>query len=200
MKKTLLFGALALTGLFAAQETQKGKTFISGNLGYNSSSVDNTVSTTNKNFSIAPQLGYYITNDIAIGLGIGYQETSFTANGGIVGIYKTKRSGFFVSPFVRKYWSLGEKLNFFGQLSASYSSGNEETLETISATSKTKVNSYGFSIAPGLEYTLNKNWSLLSTLGSVGFNTVKPENSNASKNFNFGVNLESIGFGTKYTF
>lgn len=200
MKKLIIFGALAFASLFSAQESQKGKTFISGNLGYNSTSVDNSISSTNKTLSIAPQIGYYISNDVAIGLGIGYQESSYTANGGVIGNYKTKRSGFFISPFVRKYWSLGEKLNFFGQLSASYSSGNEEVLEPVSLVSKSKISSYGLNIAPGLEYTLNKNWALLTTLGSLGFNSVKPENANATNNFNFGVDLENVGFGAKYTF
>jgi hypothetical protein len=76
-----------------------------------------------KSFNVKPTFGYFVTNDIAVGLGIGYENSKVTSvssysigNQVILATYENKTDAFFVNPMVRKYWNIGDKLYLFGQL------------------------------------------------------------------------------------
>ena len=160
MKKLLIASAVALFGLSNAQ-IAKGTTYVSGVVGY--SSVDNN-NNDNKvdNFAVVPTVGYFVAPNLAVGLGVGYASTTdkTTFEGGYD---KETLSAFVVEPFVRKYWTLGDKLYFFGQLSVPMEFGNEKGEEKVGSTTvsdKVKYNSFGVSVKPGLDYFLNKNWTI----------------------------------------
>ena len=53
---------------------------------------------------------------------------------------------------------------------------------------------------PGLDYFLNKNWSIEATIGEFGYSNYKPKDGDATNNYNFGLNLSSVTFGVKYVF
>lgn len=208
MKKLLLLGAVAISGLLFSQENGfKGKTFITGTIGYetienNNSSGEQSV----KTFTFQPTIGYFIANDIAIGLGIGFSNAKNTINQNyfygtqIVNTsYTQEDSRFFIMPLIRKYWGLGDKLYFFGQFDANYGTGKSKTIMNNSTT-ESKTSSYGFNLRPGLDYFFNKNWSIEATIGSVGYNSYKFENNQPNDNFSLKLNLSSIGFGAKYVF
>ena len=202
MKKLLIASAVALFGLSNAQ-IAKGTTYVSGVVGY--SSVDNN-NNDNKvdNFAVVPTVGYFVAPNLAVGLGVGYASTTdkTTFEGGYD---KETLSAFVVEPFVRKYWTLGDKLYFFGQLSVPMEFGNEKYEEKVGNTTesdKVKYNSFGVSVKPGLDYFLNKNWTIEATIGEFGYNTSKYDVDGAKNvnSFNFGLNLANVGIGVKYVF
>ena len=202
MKKLLIASAVALFGLSNAQ-IAKGTTYVSGVVGY--SSVDNN-NNDNKvdNFAVVPTVGYFVAPNLAVGLGVGYASTTdkTTFEGGYD---KETLSAFVVEPFVRKYWTLGDKLYFFGQLSVPMEFGNEKGEEKVGSTTvsdKVKYNSFGVSVKPGLDYFLNKNWTIEATIGEFGYNTSKYDVDGAKNvnSFNFGLNLANVGIGVKYVF
>ncbi|WP_143883594.1 outer membrane beta-barrel protein [Chryseobacterium binzhouense] len=202
MKKILLAAAVVAFGLSNAQ-IAKGTTYVSGVVGY-SSTENNNDDTKVENFAVVPTVGYFVAPNLAVGLGVGYasaSEKETFQNG----FDKYTQSAFVVEPFVRKYWTLGDKLYIFGQLSVPMQFGNEkmeENLNNTTVSNKVNYNSFGVSVKPGLDYFLNKNWTIEATIGEFGYNTSKYDVDGAKNvnNFNFGLNLANVGIGVKYVF
>ncbi|PWN67304.1 MULTISPECIES: outer membrane beta-barrel protein [Chryseobacterium] len=218
MKKILLAGAVALFGLSNAQ-IAKGTTYVSGQLGY-SQNENNNNDTKVESFKVLPTVGYFVNTNLAVGLGVGYKndKTTVTTDGALAGSSfvnenKNTTSAFVVAPFVRKYWTLGDKLYIFGQLEVpmefgQFKSEKESTVTTGSTTTtsstsdKSNYTSIGVNIKPGLDYFLNKNWSIEATFGEFGYNTNKLNVDGAKRvnDYKFGLNLSSVTFGVKYVF
>ncbi|ANF52398.1 opacity protein [Chryseobacterium glaciei] len=216
MKKLLLAGAVALFGLSNAQ-IAKGTAYISGSVGY-SQEESNNGDLKKENFNVLPTVGYFVGTNLAVGLGIGYQTEKNTAtttttflNTTVVNENVTKKPAFVVAPFVRKYWTLSDKLFVFGQLAVPMQFGKTEvesnsvattgsTVVTNSTSTEAKYTKIGVTVKPGLDYFLNKNWSIEATIGEFGYSNFKPKDGDATNNYNFGLNLSSVTFGVKYVF
>ncbi|MEJ5104189.1 MULTISPECIES: outer membrane beta-barrel protein [Chryseobacterium] len=219
MKKILLAGAVALFGLSNAQ-IAKGTTYVSGQLGYSQNENNNT-DTKIESFKVLPTVGYFVNTNLAVGLGVGYKNdnTKVTTDGNLIptGTFvnenKTTTSAFVVAPFVRKYWTIGEKLYIFGQLEVPMEFGQfkdeDKRTETVGSTeaktstsTKDNFTSIGVNVKPGLDYFLNKNWSIEATFGEFGYNTNKVNVDGAKRvnDYKFGLNLSSVTFGVKYVF
>ncbi|MFZ4928784.1 outer membrane beta-barrel protein [Chryseobacterium sp. Mn2064] len=200
MKKILLAGAVALFGLSNAQ-IAKGTTYLSGSVEYSQKETNNGNNKT-ENFNVLPTVGYFVGTNLAVGLGVGYQ-TEKTTNTTAIGESVTKKPAFVVAPFVRKYWTLGEKFYIFGQLAVPMQFGKteyENTVGNVSTSTEAKYTQIGVTVKPGLDYFLNKNWSIEATIGEFGYNNYKPKDGDATNNYNFGLNLSSVTFGVKYVF
>jgi len=202
MKKLLVASAVALFGLSNAQ-IAKGTAYLSGTVGYSSLENNNNDNKVD-DFSIVPTVGYFVAPNLAVGAGLGYKsvadKTTFKN-----GYEKTTVSAFVVEPFVRKYWTLGDKLYIFGQLSVPMEFGtakDEETNNNISTSQKVDYTAFGVAVRPGLDYFLNKNWTIEATIGEFGYSTAKldVEGSKNVNNFNFGLNLSAVTIGVKYVF
>lgn len=214
MKKILLAGAVALFGLSNAQ-IAKGTTYISGQLGY-SQNENNNNDTKVESFKILPTVGYFVNTNLAVGLGVGYKNDNtktVSTIGSTTVDGKETVSGFVVAPFVRKYWTVGEKLYIFGQLEVPMVFGQNKdegtstttvggTTVTSSSSTKNNFTSIGVNVKPGLDYFLNKNWSIEATFGEFGYNTNKVNVDGAKRvnDYKFGLNLSSVTFGVKYVF
>ncbi|MBB6370222.1 outer membrane beta-barrel protein [Chryseobacterium shigense] len=200
MKKLLLAGAVALFGLSNAQ-IAKGTTYLSGTLNFSSTHDNNDDSKVN-DLTLVPTVGYFVGTNVAVGVGVGYashvEKTEMAS-----GYDKSTMQGVIVEPFVRKYWTLGEKLYIFGQLSVPMQFGNskfEESIGNVTNTAKYDFNSFGVSIKPGLDYFLNKNWTIEATIGDFGYSNFKYKDAKSVDNYNFGLDLASVGIGVKYVF
>ncbi|AKK74366.1 opacity protein [Chryseobacterium gallinarum] len=221
MKKILLAGAVALFGLSNAQ-IAKGTTYLSGQVGYSQKENNNTDKKV-ESFKILPTVGYFVDTNLAVGLGVGYKNdnekvTKTTGtNPLMVTEGKVTESAFVVAPFVRKYWTLADKLYIFGQLEVPMAFGQNKvegttttttttaagtTTTTSSSSDKANFTSIGVNIKPGLDYFLNKNWTIEATIGEFGYNTYKQNVDGAKRvnDYNFGLNLTSVTFGVKYVF
>lgn len=216
MKKLLLAGAVALFGLSNAQ-IAKGTAYLSGSVGY-SQEESNNGDLKKENFNVLPTVGYFVGTNLAVGLGIGYQTEKTTAsttttilNTTVVNENVTKKPAFVVAPFVRKYWTLSDKLFIFGQLAVPMQFGKTEvesnsvattgsSVVTNSTSTEAKYTKIGVTVKPGLDYFLNKNWSIEATIGEFGYSNFKPKDGDAVNNYNFGLNLSSVTFGVKYVF
>ncbi|WP_374360198.1 porin family protein [Cloacibacterium sp.] len=211
MKKVLIFGALAIASLFSAQEINlKGRAFISGSIGYSSDDNQNNSEYENsiKTFNIMPASGYFITDDVAIGLGMGYKYsktnsttiTYYLGSQPIIMNYEYNLNSFFINPFVRKYWHLGDKLFLFGQFDVNYSTGTSKTSFTGNEPIKVNVNSLAFNVRPGIDYFINKNWSLEATIGNFGYSNERSDGKKTNEKLNLGVSLSNVNIGVKYFF
>lgn len=218
MKKLLLASAVALFGLANAQ-ISKGTLYVSGQVGYSQEENNNNDSKI-ESFRVVPTVGYFVAPNLAIGTGVGYVNDKYSAtatttvgSATLVAKNEDTQSAFVVAPFVRKYWSIGEKLYFFGQLEVPMEFGKLETetssvltdgsvTTTNSTSDKANYTSVGVNIKPGLDYFLNKNWTIEATIGEFGYNTAKLDVDGAKSinNYKFGLNLSAITFGVKYVF
>ncbi|MCT2564238.1 porin family protein [Chryseobacterium herbae] len=216
MKKLVLAGAIALFGLSNAQ-IAKGTAYLSGSVGYSQVESDNG-NYKKENFNVLPTVGYFVGTNLAVGVGVGYQTektttTSTTTLPGATLVSEDiiKKPAFVVAPFVRKYWTLSDKLFIFGQLAVPMQFGKTETEQNSTVTSgsttsstsvstEAKYTQIGVTVKPGLDYFLNKNWSIEATIGEFGYSNYKPKNGDATNNYNFGLNLSSVTFGVKYVF
>lgn len=200
MKKLLLAGAVALFGLSNAQ-IAKGTTYVSGTLNF-SSTENNNNNQTNNELTLVPTVGYFVAPNLAVGVGVGYASATKKVDGELIDTKFTK-SAVVVEPFVRKYWTLGEKFFIFGQLSVPMQFGNDKnevSTNNTSVTTKDKFNSFGVAVKPGLDYFLNKNWTLEATIGEFGYSNFKYKDAKSVNNYNFGLDLASVGIGVKYVF
>ncbi|SIN79061.1 outer membrane beta-barrel protein [Chitinophaga niabensis] len=191
MKK--LYGTMFVTALFSsatvfAQDAPAKKFFIGGTAGF--SSVKNEVvyntspagtppnfvvsegSSTNT-FNIAPEFGFYIKENVALGIKLGYSHTG--------GKNLQSSNSYVAAPFVRFNIPIGKSrfsvYNDLG-LAVGYSATNEHLADGQPADAKTL--NLGAFYEPGLQFRLKNNINLLATLGNL-FNyeyhskQVKPE-------------------------
>ncbi|QBJ85580.1 porin family protein [Chryseobacterium gleum] len=218
MKKIVLMGAVALFGLSNAQIV-KGTSYLSGQVEYYHNEKNEFESKTKDDvIRILPTAGYFVDNNLAIGLGVGYKSafTKYTVSGfGFLNTIEIKNTdnAFVVAPFVRKYWTLSDKLYIFGQLQVPLEFGNEkldfnsegnggDPILSAPFTEKNNYTNIGVNIKPGLDYFLTKNWSIEATIGEFGYNTYKKnmEGAKRTNDYKFGINLASVTFGVKYVF
>lgn len=216
MKKLLVASAVALFGLSNAQ-IAKGTVYLSGSVGYSQEETNNG-NIKSENFNVLPTAGFFVAPNFAVGLGAGFQTqkdtsiiTSVNPLSTTVNTREVKNPAFVVAPFARKYWTLSDKLYFFGQLAVPMQFGKTEvenssvtttgtTTTTSSISSEAKYTSVGVTVKPGLDYFLNKNWTIEATIGEFGYNNFKPKEGDATNNYSFGLNLANVGIGVKYVF
>ncbi len=191
MKKLILtvFIAVSAVMITNAQESEgfKGKWFLMGQAGYNTTE-NNTI----RNYSFLPAVGNFIAPTVAIGGAVGYTGSSVKDSDEATG-------AFILQPLVRKYWGLNDKLFIFGQASVPLAFGTN----TSAANVDTKYTSYGFQVAPGLDYFLSSHWSIEAQFGLLGWNGTSIKDGDSRSDFVFGLNsglLSGVNIGIKYIF
>jgi outer membrane protein len=189
---------------------------VGGSLGFGSGSSETTVGTVTadgpklSNFNISPNVGYFIMDNLAVGLRIGYATTKSTEKdvpaAGDETINKT--SEFTVSPFARYYMEMGEKAGLFIDGSVDIGSGkgtNEVTSGGTTVTNELKMSTFGVNIRPGVYWFITDHIGLEGTFGSLGFNSYKDDDggnpATENKSSSFGLNLNTgIAVGFNYYF
>ncbi|WP_312192247.1 outer membrane beta-barrel protein [Sphingobacterium sp.] len=184
MKKILLtLTAVAGLTIAANAQTEQGKIMVGGQIGFETSKVKDT-DFKNNSFSINPTVGYFVSDNLAIGTGVGYDwsKNETTDN-------STKRDAFKVSPFVRKYSANGP-LRFFAQLSVPMSWG-KTTVETNNVKAESKFENYGVELAPGLAYFPTSKIGIELKVRGLYYNYNKDKTNDVAEN-TFGLNVNSL--------
>lgn len=198
MKKLFILGSLVLTSLVAqAQEGLKGRLFLGGSIGYTHDKVG-AADIKSDNFNVSPLIGYFITPTIAVGGQIGYEYGKVTTPISTpFGTFdsEVKTNTFVIQPLARKYWGIGEKVYFFGQLDVPVKLGNTKVGD-----SKSNFVDWGVNLRPGFDLFLTKNWSVETTVGRFGYGTHNPDGVKHDDNSAFGLNFNDVNFGIKYVF
>ena len=178
MKK--LYGTMFAAALFSsaglfAQDAPAKKYFVGGSVGFNSTTQENTVNTvpsgtgapsvyattkgTNTTYSIAPEFGFYIRKNTALGIKLGYSHS------GGDNLYKS--NSYTASPFVRFIVPIGSgRFSVYNDLgiSAGYSENGESM---SSGPGDAKTINLGAFYEPGLQFRLKNNINLMATLGNL---------------------------------
>lgn len=206
MKKVLLSAvALFAFGFANAQEAEttdnggfaKGDVFISGALTFNSSKTGDFKENA---FQIAPKAGYFVSDNIAVGLMVAYQSNKVD-----FGSADATNDGFGVGAFGRYYFTPASKFSLFGELGVNYMGYNNEYVVDTDGTYypadyKSKV--FGAQLGAGMNYFVSSNFSIEAGVGVLGFSTDDNGGNGAEKtnSFSFGGNWTAVTFGVNYKF
>ena len=205
MKKVLL-SALAVFafGFANAQEEEKGNggfakgdVFVSGAVTFGSSKTgDFKVNA----FEIAPKVGYFVTENIAVGASVGLQSLKFDN-----GSADATNSGLGLGAFGRYYFTPANKFSLFAELGIDYTSFDEE-FDAESGTvyaSSFESKELGFGLGAGMNYFVSSNFSIEAGVAVLGYSS--NDNGGGSgvdktNTFSFGGDWRAVTFGVNYKF
>ncbi|OYQ46341.1 outer membrane beta-barrel protein [Flavobacterium aurantiibacter] len=187
-----MFSVIALAAVsFANAQDQvgfaKGDLFLTGSLGYSTEKIGDLK---NDELFIAPAVGYFVSENIAVGARVGYGTSTITdeTTGADIDSNTLTFSG-----FGRYYTTPAANFSFFVEAAAGYNS-----IEIADA----KSNGFNIGIAPGINYFLAKNFSIEATVGVLGYSTIKPDADGAESTdtFQLGLDATNLTFGLNYRF
>ncbi|MBB6272647.1 hypothetical protein HDF26_003104 [Pedobacter cryoconitis] len=224
MKKLLTLMMLCASAMAVNAQTEKGKYILGGTIGYSSTKYENSQGASKQNnFDLLPSAGYFVSDNLALGLGIGYSRnvtTSTTSTTYYVSPavsyanYSLKETTdyFTVSPFIRHYVNISEKFKFFSQFSVPMKWGNRKSefitknpaLDVIPNT-KVKTTSVGVGLEPGFAYFPTKKIGIQLSVGGLSYIWNKTEDKVNSFNndqkdhaFNLGTNFLAPRIGIQF--
>lgn len=220
--KRVLLGLFVIATLSVSAQIETGKIFVGGSIGINStgSSVENiaggttteTEGVSSFGFSILPQAGYMLTDQIGVGLGIGYGFNKTTTPNGVAGQYEQvdKDGSFVISPFTRYFKSVTEKfylyVNFAVPIRTTNTSylvlnANGDGTEDYDGTLKSS--NFGVSLGLGADYFVSDNIALEANFNLFGINYYSYKKTDTNTNGDGNINKNSgfnFGFDTANVF
>jgi len=170
--KKLLLSLVAVAGLVygANAQTEKGKIMLGGSLGFNSTKVEGAAKS-DVSFSIVPNVGYFISDNFAIGTGVGYTSNKEVSDNNLNQAFK-------VAPFGRYYVNLSDQFKFFGQLAVPMEFGNNKFVDNNGDTGVklAKTTDIGVNLAPGFAFFPTKKIGIEVSVNGLGYNNRKVTN------------------------
>ena len=204
MKKIILTAvALLAFGFANAQEEEKGNggfakgdVFVSGAVTLSSAKKGDFKANA---FEIAPKVGYFVTENIAVGASVGFQSLKFDN-----GAADATNSGLGLGAFGRYYFTPADKFSLFAELGFDYTSFDEEfdaedgTVYSGSIESK----EVGFGLGAGMNYFVSSNFSIEAGVAVLGYSSNDNGGNGADKTntFSFGGDWRAVTFGVNYKF
>ena len=227
MKKSffILFAVFLMQTAYS--QTEKGKMFIGGQLSLtrNTNSVlDSLISIDNNTggFSISPDFGYFIKDNLAIGATLSfetsdqtqnYNDYQFSSSTKTINKYNTTSYG--VGLFARQYYNITGNFKFYlnGGINYEYQTTMTSTKFTnpypnnYPYNQENHINNYSINITPGLVYFISPKIGIQTTFGSLNYCystskilNVKYDNHGNTSNYGFNLNLSSFALGLNYYF
>jgi len=127
---TLTTIAILLFASVTNAQIKKGSTYLGGSIGFSSSKLEPNNSSTNgksKSVSINPAVGVAVKNNLIAGINLNYGHGN---SKGFQSSQDYKNSNYGAGVFMRKYWSVLNRLYFFGQSDLGYTHSNYKYLPT----------------------------------------------------------------------
>ena len=196
MKKIILTAVAVFGFAFAnAQEEGKGNggfakgdVFVSGAFSIGSEKTGDDKSS---GFEIEPKVGYFVTENIAIGGKLGFASYKAEDTFGDT----DDLSALTVGAFGRYYMTPASQFSLFGQLGFDYSSIDDKLADV-------QENEIGLNLGLGLSYFVSNNWSIEATWAGLGYTSNDNGGNGAEKtnSFGLGADLRAISFGVNYKF
>jgi len=149
------------------------------------------------NFTIAPGVGYFVSENIAIEGSLAYVSgkdvQDVTGEGDF---FEVKASGFAVNAGAKYFFTPASKFSLSIGANVSYGSVKTEVDEFGDNTSKV----IGLNIPVGLNYFVSNNFAITSSWGGFGYSSNDNGGDGAEKTneFNLGLDMSTINFGLLY--
>ncbi|QHT68570.1 porin family protein [Rhodocytophaga rosea] len=188
--------------LISYAQTSKGNFLLGGSFGIineiDDTDLNNVLFSKEKQtfFHVRPSLGYFIANNLVIGLNPNYssQKTILTGEQNYRSqIFKT----FSISPFVRYYKKLNEKVSVFGQANIfSFERMNSEIISRVAnvedkTTSNRTSLSPGFTFSPGLVFFATNKLGIEVSLGLIRYSFTRAKTKGTSIQGNISEPIEN---------
>jgi hypothetical protein len=198
MKKMILtVAAVFALGLAQAQDSNKGEGFGKGSMylsGTANFSRENVDGYKVDNLIIAPGIGYFLTENLALEGSLAYLSgKAFNSSVG----YEAENSGMGINAGVRYFWTPASKFSLSLGGNISYASIKTE-VPSIGVDFTSKV--IGVNVPVGLHYFVSDSFAITSTWGGLGYSTNDNGGNGAEKTneFSFGLDMSAINFGLIY--
>ena len=183
MKKVLFIAAIAFTAFTASAQTEQGNIVLGGTAQFQTQKAKVDGAESRDDFAIVPMIGYFVQQNLAIGTGIGVEQTKFTSG--------AKSTAVVVEPFARYYKGLGsEQFKFFGQLSVPMTFGNDKNADGDKVGGE---NSIGVALSPGFAFFPTKKFGIELGFSGIQFESTVEKDADGDKIDNSGSNRFSIG-------
>ncbi|MBA3901179.1 MAG: outer membrane beta-barrel protein [Bacteroidetes bacterium] len=201
-------------GVNAYAQISKGSKLIGGSLNfYSSDNIQGHAleksSSNSQNFNSQVFGGYFIKDNLAIGLGAGYglQKSSNEANNH-TSVNTSNRISFM--PFTRYYKMVNDNFGIFAQAQLGFIAGSSKSQQDSpgvhNLNPQSKFTTLNLTVSPGVCYFLTNKFSLEGSFGGIGYNTTNTKTSgefnskstSTSNDVFFNFNFSGIGLGLVY--
>lgn len=202
MKKLIMVAIVALGAL--SVNAQKGTWYLgTSGLGTIANDVGvygpmtGVVSTDYKNtgtdlrFGLAPEAGYFVDDNFAVGLGVFYTFSKFSPDAD--GAEDEKCNTFGVNPYARYYFLNSGNFRLYGQLGFVYSSSDPD-IDNADSTDYLE-----FAVRPGISYNVSDRFAINATFGALGYSQEK-EGDYKESTFGLNLDMSSLRFGFTVSF
>lgn len=167
----------------------------------------------NREISILPRVGFFVSDNISVGLGIGYtnilNETRLiiAGDGSTIADIETRTSVVDFVGFSRFHKQITEQ--FFGYIETSLSMGIGSIKDGMDQEVEQSIFQYEISAQPGVVYFLSDHFALESSFGFIGYRSeitelTEPDLGSDAKNKDTQVgvdlSLKTFQFGIQYYF
>lgn len=219
MKKVLLTLGFIGTVAIANAQISKGTIAVGGSLNFSTTSGEEVttggpITVTDEDpsvmkFGIGPKVAYYLTDNLAIGLGLSYsmESTAFPKDTAADTERTVSSSMITVAPMVRYNMPISDKFGAFLDAHASFGFGGMEDEIKGGATTLTMesdMSSMDIAVRPGLLYFLKDNLAIEAHYGRLGYSsettnskptpTVEVEDTTGTFGLDLSTNSLSFGF------
>ncbi|WP_407478032.1 acyloxyacyl hydrolase [Elizabethkingia anophelis] len=189
MKKKLMVCGLVIIGFAASAQTKKGNWVVAGSttLGF-----DNTSTTLKKGsfsidgpkvnkFTITPSAGYFVINNLSVGLDLEYTSTATKYDNG-----KYTTNAFGILPTATYYFTKNKVIKPYLGAGIGYSSITDKE-EYRNSTDQNTMDGFAWKLKGGIAYFLKKN--IAADLG-LSYSQFSSKNNNITTRVNnFGIGI-----------
>lgn len=187
MKKLILsIALLSSIALTTQAQTDQGQYIVGGSVSFNTFKSDAEGAKSTNSFSIVPSVGYFVSDNIAVGTGIGYATSKTTSR---------KNEAFVVAPFGRHYIPVAESFKFFSQLSVPMAFGTEKSVDNdMNVGDKTgSSTSIGVALSPGFAFYPSGKIGIEFSLNGIAYENYRVEDAEGNNIKGSGRDSFSIG-------
>ncbi|UOQ54206.1 hypothetical protein [Hymenobacter cellulosivorans] len=229
MKKLFLLGLLAFSAeAIQAQSIAAGTLSLGGNVGYNRTERTNSASingratsveTTSSEFGISPSIGYFLADNLAIGLSVGYSAyrepySTYSPAPGVVRAELDPTTTLSVGPFVQYYKMISEQFGVVGTLNGGFQSQKSYDYTNNSPQpliSEFKAKGLYAGLTPSIVFFPIPKLGLSASIGGLQYDrlsydyptnagTAPPDYENKTSNLGAYFGLDQLQFGGTFYF
>jgi hypothetical protein len=193
MKKVLLIAIFTTSMFFTAKaQVEKGRVLLGAAVGFSIFSPEAEGSSTTSTFTFLPEVSYFLSDKVSIGIGIGFQAQRLDLNN--LSDETITNSQFVIAPNVRYWKEIGDsgQWYFHVQFRPSYSFGRFKT-QVGSISTETDSQEIEVAINPGFSFLPSEKWLIELGFRGLYYNSFDPNtNTDNDGNSEFGLDANSL--------
>ncbi len=159
--------------MMVATLAANAQVYVGGSLGFESAKAGKDAKSTTE-FSIKPEIGYNLSEKLAVGIQLGFTNTNKSEEG-----YKMDESvsTFEIAPYARYTFAKAGAASFFADGGIIFKSYGKDA-----------GSNFGIGIRPGVSFAASEKVSVIAKLGYLGYSKDNDEAGGASA---FGLNIDN---------